>query len=119
MESQPNTTRVSNLADFYRARFLYRLSLGGEAVESSLEMFSEAMKRRAELQSVALEDIATRLKALHLLVTERRPGVIKVHKGLWDLVHRFEGLSLAGAVVAASWDDELSAQMMAPDVRVA
>ena len=28
-------------------------------------------------------------------------------------------LSLAGAVVAASWDDELSAQMMALDVRVA
>ena len=28
-------------------------------------------------------------------------------------------VSLAGAVVAASWDDELSAQMMALDVRVA
>lgn len=93
LESQPDTTRVSNLADFYRARFLYRLSLGGEAVESSLEMFSEAMKRRAELQSVALEDIATRLKALHLLVTEGRPDVIKVHEGLRDLVHRFEGLA--------------------------
>lgn len=28
-------------------------------------------------------------------------------------------VSLAGAVIAASWDDELSAQMMALDVRVA
>ncbi|MFO4987108.1 DUF2397 family protein, partial [Salmonella enterica subsp. enterica serovar 1,4,[5],12:i:-] len=37
--------------------------------------------------------IATRLKALHLLVTEGRPDVIKVHEGLRDLVHRFEGLA--------------------------
>src|ERR1700720_618475 len=26
LESQPDTTRVSTLSDFYRARFLYRLS---------------------------------------------------------------------------------------------
>ena len=35
LESHPDTARVSSLSDFYRARFLYRLSQGGEAVESA------------------------------------------------------------------------------------
>jgi hypothetical protein len=38
LESHPDTARVSSLSDFYRARFLYRLSQGGEAVEASLAL---------------------------------------------------------------------------------
>lgn len=34
LESQPDMTRVSTLSDYYRARFLYRLSRRGEAVEA-------------------------------------------------------------------------------------
>ena len=33
LESQPDTARVASITDFYRARFLYRLSEGGEAVD--------------------------------------------------------------------------------------
>ena len=40
LESHPDTSRVSSLSDFYRARFLYRLSHGGEAVESALAVFA-------------------------------------------------------------------------------
>ena len=58
LESHPDTSRVSSLSDFYRARFLYRLSQGGEAVEAALALFVETLQRRAELQTVALEDIA-------------------------------------------------------------
>jgi hypothetical protein len=36
LESHPDTARVSSLSDFYRARFLYRLPQGGEAVEAAL-----------------------------------------------------------------------------------
>lgn len=39
LQSQPDTARVSTLSDFYRAKFLYRLSLGGEAVEAALAVF--------------------------------------------------------------------------------
>src|SRR6202790_2353457 len=39
LESQPDTARVASISDFYRARFLYRLSHGGEAVETSLAVF--------------------------------------------------------------------------------
>src|SRR5512145_1130234 len=61
LESHPDTSRVSSLSDFYRARFLYRLSQGGEAVEAGLALFAATLQRRAELQMVALEDIASRL----------------------------------------------------------
>ncbi len=46
LESQPDTARVASISDFYHARFLYRLSEGGEAVESALTVFSQALRRR-------------------------------------------------------------------------
>jgi uncharacterized protein (TIGR02677 family) len=96
LESQPDTARVSTLSDFYRARFLYRLSHGGEAVEAALAVFSQTMRRRAELQSVALEDIATRLQALKELVDAaggNPADVPKVHEVLRDLVRVVEDLA--------------------------
>lgn len=68
LESQPDTARVSSLSDFYRARFLYRLSHGGEAVETGVAAFFQTLQRRAELQTVALEDIASRIEALRQLI---------------------------------------------------
>ena len=73
LESHPDTSRVSSLSDFYRARFLYRLSQGGEAVEAALALFVQTLQRRAELQTVALEDIASRLQALRRWRTSRSP----------------------------------------------
>lgn len=93
LESQPDTARVSSIEDFYRARFLYRLSAGGEAVETALETFSKALKRRAELQAVALEDIFSRLEALLALSATPAPDAAKVHEALRDLVRVFEGLA--------------------------
>src|SRR5205814_7553819 len=46
LESHPDATRVSTLSDFYRARFLYRLSQGGEAVEAALAVFVQTLQRR-------------------------------------------------------------------------
>jgi uncharacterized protein (TIGR02677 family) len=93
LESQPDTTRVASIADFYRAKFLYRLSQGGEAVESALETFVRALLRRAELQTVALEDIAHRLESLERLAAEGAPDAAKVHATLRDLVRVFESLA--------------------------
>jgi len=93
LESHPDTARVSSLSDFYRARFLYRLSQGGEAVESALAVFVQTLQRRAELQTVALEDIASRLQALHVLAGATEPDVAKIHETLRDLVRVFEGLA--------------------------
>ena len=107
LESQPDTARVANLSDFYRARFLYRLSQGGEAVESALALFVQLLARRAELQTVALEDIANQLQALarllgvdlslggvaHASSPQAEPDVAKLHETLRDLVRVFEGLA--------------------------
>jgi uncharacterized protein (TIGR02677 family) len=97
LESHPDTSRVSTLSDFYRARFLYRLSQGGEAVEAALALFVQTLRRRAELQTVALEDIASRLMALRRLAEEAQPDVApdvaKVHETLRDLVRVFESLA--------------------------
>lgn len=93
LESQPDTARVASISDFYRARFLYRLSIGGEAVESALSTFTHALRRRAELQTVALEDIFNRLEVLLALSSETLAEAAKVHEVLRDLVRVFEGLT--------------------------
>lgn len=99
LESQPDTARVASLSDFYRARFLYRLSQGGEAVESALALFAQLLRRRAELQTVALQDIASRLLALQALAEGAEgaegaePDTAKIHETLRDLVRVFEGLA--------------------------
>ena len=97
LQSQADTARVATLSDFYRARFLYRLSQGGEAVETALAVFMQTLKRRAELQTVALEDIASRLLALEALIataaTAAGLDVAKAHEILRDLVRVFESLA--------------------------
>ncbi len=93
LESHPDTARVSSLSDFYRARFLYRLSRGGEAVESALAVFTRTLRQRAELQTVALEDISNRLQALRALAAAPDADVAKIHETLRDLVRVFEGLT--------------------------
>ena len=109
LESQPDTARVSSLSDFYRARFLYRLSHAGEAVEAGLLVFFQTLQRRAELQTVALEDIASRLQALRQLLDQDPADklgngvsgtavddaldVAKAHQILRDLVSVFTDLA--------------------------
>lgn len=93
LESQPDTARVASISDFYRARYLYRLSQGGEAVEAALTTFARTLRRRAELQTVALEDISHRLQALQTLADSAQPDAAKVHETLRDLVRVFESLA--------------------------
>jgi uncharacterized protein (TIGR02677 family) len=93
LQSQPDTARVATIEDFYRKRLLYRMTSGGEAVEAGLQAFVDALARRAELQSVALDDIRARLISLGQLMRETPPDEAKVHSALRDLVHVFEGLA--------------------------
>lgn len=107
LRSQADTARVSTLEDFYRRRLLYRLTADGEAVEAGLAAFAEALARKGELQTVALDDILARLNTLQLLAADAgpdaEPDAQKVHEALRDLVHVFEGL--ARHAEAADGDD--------------
>jgi uncharacterized protein (TIGR02677 family) len=93
LQAQVDTSRVATLEDFYRRRLLYRMTPGGEAAEAGLRVFVEALGRRGELQSVALDDILARLAALERLGREAPLDSAKIHAELRDLVHVFEGLA--------------------------
>lgn len=93
LQAQVDTSRVATLEDFYRRRLLYRMTPGGEAAEAGLQSFFAALKQRAELQSVALDDILGRLVALERLALESPPDAARLHAELRDLVNVFEGLA--------------------------
>lgn len=93
LQAQPDTARVASIEDFYRKRLLYRISAGGEAAEAGIEVFEQTLSRRGELQSVALDDIRTRLTALIQLAGETPPDAAKIHEALRDLTHVFQSLA--------------------------
>lgn len=93
LEAQADTARVATIEDYYKRRLLYRMTAGGEAVEAGLAAFIDTLARRAELQSVALDDILARLVSLDALGREEPRDAAKIHAALRDLVHVFEGLA--------------------------
>jgi uncharacterized protein (TIGR02677 family) len=93
LQAQPDTARVATIEDFYRKRLLYRMTPGGEAVEVGLQVFIEALARRGELQSVALDDILARLILLGQLARAIPADAAKVHEALRDLANVFKGLA--------------------------
>jgi uncharacterized protein (TIGR02677 family) len=91
LRADPDTSRVTTVEDFYRARYLYQLSREGEAAERALALYEAELGRRGELQAVALEDIRVRLRALHDLPEDPDPAV--VHNLLLELVGRLDSLA--------------------------
>src|SRR6266545_6048298 len=93
LRADPDTTRVTTVEDFHRARYLYQLTRHGEAAEEALAAYDEALGRRGALQAVALADIATQLRALLGLAEQPEPDAAKVHLLLRGLVDRFTDLA--------------------------
>ncbi|MGW2643504.1 TIGR02677 family protein [Streptomyces sp. NPDC001393] len=93
LRADPDTSRVTAVEDFYRRRFIYQLTQGGEAAEQALSVYDEALGRRGALQAVALHDIVTHLRALLVLAAEEEPDAAKAHLALSALTGRFEALA--------------------------
>lgn len=93
LRADPDTSRVTTVEDFHRARFLYQLTPKGEATEQALAAYDEALGQRGVLQAVALIDIATQLRALLELAKQAGPDPAKVHLLLRSLVDRFTDLA--------------------------
>lgn len=93
LRADPDTSRVTTVEDFHRARFLYQLTRHGEAAEQALASYDEALGRRGALQAVALTDIATQLRALLELAGQEDADPAKVHLLLRGLVDRFTDLA--------------------------
>lgn len=95
LRADPDTSRVTSVADFHRARYLYQLSAEGQAAEEAITLYDEALGRRGALQSVALEDIAGQLRALAALMSISPADLdpAKAHLLLLGLAERFAGLA--------------------------
>ncbi len=93
LRADPDTSRVTTVEDFHRARFLYQLTRPGEAAERALAVYDEQLGRRGALQAVALADIATQLRELHQLAAQAQPDPGRVGLALRDLVARFTDLA--------------------------
>lgn len=91
LRADPDTSRVTSVEDFHRARYLYQLTSAGQAAEQAIAVYEEAIGRRGSLQSVALADIAAQLRALAEMAGEPDPA--KVHLLLLGLAERFAGLA--------------------------
>ena len=108
LSADPDTAEVTTVEEFYRARFLYRLTPEGEATERAIAVFEEGLIRPGELQTAALGDIRDLLTELraHLqgpTTTAARdtapdsptapPDTGKAYLTLRALWHRFEELT--------------------------
>ncbi|WP_091456068.1 TIGR02677 family protein [Actinokineospora iranica] len=95
LRADPDTGRVTTVADFHRARYLYQLTVAGQAAEEAIAVYEEAIGRRGVLQSVALADIAGQLRALAEVAAADPDDLdpAKLHLLLLGLADRFTGLA--------------------------
>jgi uncharacterized protein (TIGR02677 family) len=93
LRADVDTSRVTSVADFHRKRSLYQLTAAGQAAEQAIAFYEEAIRRRGQLQSVALADIADRLRSLNVLAAEHSPDPAKVHLLLLSVAERFSSLA--------------------------
>ncbi|XKK40021.1 TIGR02677 family protein [Nocardiopsis sp. ARC36] len=93
LRQDPDTERVTAVEDFYRRRHIYQLTRAGEAAERALHTYDEALGQRGALQTVALDDIATQLRALLELAGQEDPDPAVTHLTLRGLVDRFTDLA--------------------------
>ena len=93
LHSDPDTSRVTTVEEFHRARYLYQMTIHGDAAEEALDTYDQALGRRGALQSVALVDIAAQLRILLELARVAGPDPAKAHLSLLALVDRFKDLA--------------------------
>jgi uncharacterized protein (TIGR02677 family) len=93
LRADADTSRVTTVEDFHRKRSLYQLTAAGQAAEQAIAFYEDAIGRRGQLQSVALADIADRLRSLHVLAAEDDPDPAKVHLLLLSVAERFSSLA--------------------------
>ena len=93
LEAHPDTSDVQTVEEFYHPRFLYQITVRGEAVERALEVYHESVQEPGELQTAALDDIRVFLAELRELACQDPIDEGKVHRALRNLRDRFEELT--------------------------
>lgn len=97
LQAEPDTSRVTTVEDFYRARYLYQITREGEAAQAALATYERMLGHHGALQSVALADIASQLRALRTLLDAQdgEDGLdsAKAHLLLRDITRVFTDLA--------------------------
>ena len=93
LESHRDTADVTTIEEFYRPRFLYQLTVEGEAAERALVLFFETLIQPGELQATALSDIRQYLGELSKLAENESVDANVIHPVLHLLTTRFEQLT--------------------------
>jgi len=119
LRADPDTSRVTTVEDFYRPRYLYQLTVEGEAAEAALDAYDAALGKRGELQSVALEDIRVRLKNLVLQAEAGSPDSAVVHSLLRELSALFDGLAANAGAFMSSLQRSIDLQDESEDAFIA
>ena len=88
-----DTADVATVEEFYRPRYLYQLTVEGEAVEQALSAFHEHLLKPGELQTTALRDIVTLLEEIESLLEPPEPDADKLFLAFTQLVQRFEQMT--------------------------
>lgn len=102
LRSDPDTSRVTTIADFQRARVMYQLTQEGENAERALDEFDRRFGVAGSLQSAALDDIVVQLRSLVALQSAQPLDAAKVGSALHALSDRFEGLAANAQAFAGS-----------------
>jgi uncharacterized protein (TIGR02677 family) len=119
LQSDPDTSRVTTVDDFYRPRYLYQLTPEGEAAELALATYDEALGNRGELQSVALEDIRVRLRSLRRQAEDPDPDAAVVHSLLRELSSLLDGLAANASAFMGSLQRTIDLQDVDEDAFIA
>ena len=88
-----DTADVATVEEFYRPRYLYQLTIEGEAVEQALAAFHEHLLKPGELQTTALRDIVALLDEIERLLEHAEPDTDKLFLAFTQLVQRFEQMT--------------------------
>lgn len=102
LEAHPDTADVATVEDFYRPRYLYQLTVEGEAAERALALFDEILRQPGELQTAALTDIRNLLAELDLHARATPLDEAKIHLVLKTLCSRFDELTSKAQLFMAS-----------------
>lgn len=93
LEAHPDTAAVATVEEFYRPRFLYRLTQQGAAAEQAVRLYEELCGQRGELQTAALSDIRSLLAELLSLLAQDEPDAGRASLTLDTLCLRFGQLT--------------------------
>jgi len=93
LEMHHDTSSVATIEEFHRPRWLYQISVEGEAAERAIAIYHDTLRRPGELQTVALSDIRSLLNDLLALAGASELDAAKIHLALRTLRERFDELT--------------------------